>query len=185
VIYLFSSQYIRSKQEEKLQITFDQGDYDMVMSDSIENITTLSNKFFQDGIFGFCIKGSNQYLVNGNDYDLKNDQYFKSHAMGGYYKKFDELLTSDHLSRESFYYYKDFLDKHLFIRCIKPDVNLKANKNSLPLYAIMFTLSDHSGYIFVSDGSVSENVYDKYRDKTFDQLDRIKNSKLFKYKLKE
>ena len=143
---------------------FSKGDYDFTLQSNISDFTLLATKFSKENIITFCSDGTNQYIVNGDVYDLKNNEYFESHTMGGYHRGFNELLVFDHLNLENFYYYKNFLDKYDFISCIKNDLNLKANKNFLPLYAIKFNVTNQSGYIYISDGSVFNNVNEKYKN---------------------
>jgi hypothetical protein len=74
------------------------------------------------------------------------------------------------------------LGKYPFVHCIKTDLNLKANKNSLPLYAIKFEITNYSGYLYVSDGSTADNVEASYRDRVYEKLDRMDNTNWYKFK---
>jgi hypothetical protein len=153
--------------------------------DARESFTETALRFKQEDVSVFCRKKTGLYTVNGDLYDVQNDNYTLTAPLGASKTTFDEALAADRITKEQFEYYKDFLDKNTFVSCIDQQLNLKASKNNISAYAVRFEINSLQGYLYISDDSIDENTNIKYRDETYKKLEKTAGENWYVYTYRE
>lgn len=164
------------KQNIKNSILVDSG-----MNNIIENVS----QFHNDNMQSFCKIDNKHYEINGNSYNLvSNEYYYSSSPISGENLTFDQLLTRDRLTKEQFYYFTNFINKYPWIKCIKEDVNIKYNHGNTNLFGVELEVSSYEGYLYISDGSIENDINSDYISKTFTKLDKIDDTNWYEYRYK-
>jgi hypothetical protein len=171
----------------QLKITIDKQNikHNILVSLGENDITENVIQFHNDNVQKFCVSGNKHYEINGNSYNLaSNEYYYSSSPISGETLTFDQLLARDRLTKEQFYYFTNFINKYPGIKCISEDVNIKYNNGNTNIFAVALETSSYEGYLYISDGSIENNINSDYISKTFTKLVRIADTNWYEYRYK-
>ncbi len=156
-------------------------EYNNIFQSKISNLNEVATNFNKDNVQSFCKVERDWYKVKASNYKIGQQEY-----IGSDNKKvsFEELLSKDNLTKDQFDYYKNIIDQNDFVECIKNDLNLKVSSNDPRAYSVTFQFGPSYGYIYVSDGSIVDNTNTNYKDRVFEQLERVGTSNWYKFKYK-
>lgn len=155
--------------------------YNNLFQGKLRNLTEVAIDFNSQNIQSFCKQGDDWYKVKADHYKIGVGEFIRSDNVK---VSFGELLLKDKITREQFDTYKNVIDQNDYIECIENDLNLKKNSNDSKLYSVVFRFGPSNGYVYVSDGSITENVNMSYKNRVYESLERVENTNWYKFKYK-
>ncbi|MBN1325551.1 hypothetical protein JW977_01025 [Candidatus Falkowbacteria bacterium] len=155
------------------------GDELIIKSNQIE-FENISTDFEKSNLSSFCIINKDYYRVGGIYLDFRNNNFVEMGPVDGQKITYEEALTKMKLTKEQFDVYKVFLDKYSFVKCIRPELNMK----KYPEYMVLFEINDYKGFAYVSDGSISENIREDILANKFQPFRRIDDLNWYEFTYK-
>lgn len=168
--------YFISSKEEKVDLL----PYSKILSENVNEFSNIAQKLHSDRVYEFCVQGSNDYKINGIIMDFGSNEFNYSAPLGVKKLTMDEALSLAHLSLENINKYQQFINKYPFIHCIKEDLNLKIGKE----YALLLEVNNYKGFVFISDGSLTQNVRQDIINQKYKSLDRIDETNWYEFTFK-
>ncbi|MGB0757458.1 MAG: hypothetical protein ACPGO5_03310 [Patescibacteria group bacterium] len=146
--------------------------------------TDIAEKYIDDytPLYEFCKTNDRDYKIGGYFFSSK-DSVVKSNPApaGGEELNYNEFLLKIDLTDEEFDYYMDFVNAFESVKCIEGDINFKYGKERAVMFKSEYS-SDKEGLVYVTDGSISENVNNQYLEENFEELTKIGDSNWYLYK---
>jgi hypothetical protein len=179
VIYIFNQNKLRQE-----------NNYSSFKND-LNNLTDSVVKFHDLHLYQICSYGEDYKVstANSGSYYVNFDKrkFTETGGVLGGGGEVDEnkFLAKIGASKEQLIAYMELLRKHKYFSCIEEDINLKYGKS----YAVKFLLGPYAqekkGYVYISDGSIENDVNTGYLSETFKVIKRIDYSNWFEFEYKK